>query len=118
MPNRYERQEFLDGGCPTNAFEEMNVTLPVTVHAYANVGNVLLSCMGPSVVTRNSDDTPGYHGATSKFTISQRLRVDIPVVFGADADIGEEHVYFTSSDSPDPPVENNSCNCCKCITGD
>jgi len=120
MSSIYERQGFLEGGCPTNASEEVTVTVPVTVHAYANCGDIAVNCMGSSVITRNSDSTPGDPGAVSVFTVSQRLRVDIPIGFGADADVGDGHVYFASSgssDSSDPPTGNRPCNPCsfKCV---
>jgi len=105
MDNRYEKIEkyTLEGGCPTNAFEEAIVTVPVVVHACADVGHVELKCMGPAVITRNSDDAPGKPHAVSKFTVKQRLRVDIPIVFGAKADVGEGYVDFSSSENDPAP---------------
>ena len=109
MENRCEKHEKfrLDGGCPSNTCEEAAVTLPVEVRAFADVGDVELMCLGPVVVRRNSSDTPGRPCAVSKFTISQRMRVIIPVTFNAEADIGESHVEFEPCSDP-----------CKCDCGE
>lgn len=96
MTNNCEKHErfILEGGCPAVAFEEAQVTVPVTVQAGAEAHEVKLSCNGGPHITYNSDVTPGVPCAVSKFTISQRLLVEIPVVFNAEADIGTAHVKF------------------------
>ena len=100
MDNRCQKHKnwISESNCSSNAFEEMNITVPVAVRGFADVGNVEFKCMGPSVITRNCDRTPGNPCAVSKFTVSQRLRVDIPIDFGAKADVGEGHVEFNDSD--------------------
>ena len=96
MSNGYEKRAkyIMDDGCPTNVFEEVNVAVPVTVGAKADIGDVKLKCMGTCIFERTSDDPPGHPGAKSKFTVSQKLRVDIPIMFNVDAEIGEGHVDF------------------------
>jgi len=110
MDKKYEKIDkyTLDGGCPANAFEEVTVTVPVTVRAFADVGHVDLKCMGPAMITRNCDDLPGTPYAVSKFTIRQKLRVEIPVVFGAEADVGEGHIDFPTSG-----YEPDKCKCAR-----
>ena len=88
----------VEGACPANAFEEAKITVPVTVRAYAEVGEVKVKCKGPAIIKRNSDCTPGKPGAVSKFTITQRVRVDIPMLFCCEAKVGKEHVEFESHD--------------------
>ena len=96
MVNGYEkRQKFImEDGCPALAHEEALVTVPVKVCAFVDVGDTKLECMGPPVITKNCDDTPGKPCAVSKFTVSQRLCVDIPMIFGMDTEVGEGHVCF------------------------
>jgi len=84
----------MEHSCPAKVFEEAKVTVPCEVRAFAEVGHVELKCKGEPVVTRNSVCTPGRPGAVSRFTVSQRLRVDIPLVFSAEAEVGEGHVDF------------------------
>ncbi|MCL2343252.1 MAG: hypothetical protein FWC62_05070 [Firmicutes bacterium] len=84
----------LMGGCPANVKEEAKVTVPCAVRAFAEVKDVELKCQGEPVVTCNSDEAPGCPGAVSKFTVSQRMLITIPIVFRAEADVGEGHVVF------------------------
>ena len=96
----------LKGGCPSVTSETANVTVPVAVRAFADVGEVELKCLGGAVVTRNSrraNGVPCGHGV-SEFTISQRMRVDIPIKFNMETEIGEAQVEF----------ESNGCDCPFC----
>jgi len=96
----------MDSGCPAKACEEALVTVPVEVRAFAEVQEVELTCVGSPVINRDSDVTPGCPGAVSKFTISQKLRVEIPIIFRAETEIGQDHVVYS-------PCEDQHCNCCE-----
>ena len=95
MEERLENQEERDCnrcGCSSVSYQDVNVHVPVTIHAYAKIGRTRTQCMGRTVILSggcphqdNSDN--GYH-----FTISQDLRVEIPVTFGANVDAGEASV--------------------------
>lgn len=88
----------MESGCPVTAVEELDVTVPATVRAHAEVGRVNLRCVGACVITCNSDEVTGRPNAVSRFTIKQRLRVDIPVKFEVEAYVGEGHVDYGSVD--------------------
>ena len=96
MSNKHERHErfLMCNGCPAHGFEEAIVTVPITVGAKSEVNEIEFSCVGPCIIKRDSTITPGCPGAVSKFTVCQKLRVDIPLMFSIDADIGEGHVDF------------------------
>jgi len=81
-------------GCPAEACQEAKVTVPFTFRAFAKVGNVGIKCKGEPIVTYNSDEAPGEHDAVSKFTISERICLHIPVVFGAEAEVGKDRVDY------------------------
>lgn len=104
MHNKCEKYEkfSMDGGCPMVAHEEATITVPVAVRASAEWGEAELKCLGAAVVTRNSDLTPGKPCAVSKFTVSQKIRVDIPLKFNAEVELGQEHVEFASLAGNDP----------------
>ena len=103
MANEYHMKHIMGGGCPARTSEDAKVTVPVKVSARAEVGEVTIKCKGPAVVTRNSDKTPGMPGAVSRFTVSQRLRIDIPLEFTAEADVGEGHVVYSSCEDRERP---------------
>ena len=100
MSNNCEKHErfVLEGGCPAFVCEEAEVTVPFLVRAGAEVRDVDLHCNGNPRITRNSDFTPGVPCAVSRFTVSQRMRVEIPVIFTAETDVGTAHVKFESCD--------------------
>ena len=105
--NRCDRSDryVLSGGCSTRTREEARVTVPVAVRAFAVPGDVDIRCHGPAVVTRNSNVCPGVPCGSTIFTISQRIRLNIPIDFKAEAEVGESRVIFGGNDD-DP-----DCNC-------
>jgi hypothetical protein len=86
-------------GCVAVGCREINVSVPITVKAFGEAGNAVTRCMGePVVATGYSSDSNGKKEACN-FTISQRLQIEIPVIFGARAEAGEASV---------------DCECCEC----
>ena len=94
-------KEIQENTCMSNTIEEVNVSVPVSVRAYSNVGKASINCMGTPVINTNSFQPTCEHCSVSKFMISQNLLVEIPVMFGAEVEVGSEHVYF------DLPKENS-----------
>lgn len=118
MAHNFEKRQrhIMDMGCPARAFEEAEVTVPILVRADADVREVELKCMGEPRLVCDTDVTPGRPGAVSRFTVSQRLRVDIPIVFKAETEIGEGHVRYKNcgkmEDCHDEDVErDDDCGC-------
>ena len=101
MDCRSEKHEkyILEGDCPVKAFEELDVTVPMEVHAFAEIGEVTCCCLDSARITRNADKVRGCPHACSKFTISQKLRVDIPITFVTETEVGEAHIDFESFSS-------------------
>lgn len=79
-------------GCSTVGYQEVNVSVPVTIKPFGEAGNATTKCLGRAVIVSGSDHCPGETGGVCKFTISQKLRVEVPVVFGARAEVGEASV--------------------------
>lgn len=92
-------KHFSGSGCPVNANEELDITVPVTVQASSDIGDVVIRCMN-STINRNTNYAPGDPNAISKFTVSQRIHVDIPLIFNADIGVGDGYVEFLSSNNP------------------
>lgn len=76
-------------GCSAVGFQDVSVSIPVTIRPFGEVGNAKTQCLGKAVVASGSDYCPGKPGEVCKFTISQKLRVEVPVIFGARAEVGE-----------------------------
>ena len=73
--------------CQTVAYQDVEVCVPVTIKPFANVSTPKIKCEGSTVVCPG-DDCKGKCGNICKFTISKKIRVEIPVVFGAKAEVG------------------------------
>lgn len=79
-------------GCSAVGYQDVNVCIPVTIKPFGEVGNAKTKCLGKAVVMSGCDICPGKSGDVCKFTISQKLRVEVPVIFGARAEVGEASV--------------------------
>lgn len=79
-------------GCTAIGYQDVDVCIPVTIKPFGEVGNVKTHCEGKPHIKPGCDYCPGKAGDVCKFTISQKLRVEVPVIFGAKAEIGEASV--------------------------
>lgn len=79
-------------GCEAVGYQDVNVCIPVTIKTFGEAGNAKTQCLGKAVIASGCDKCPGKPGGVCKFTISQKLRVEVPVVFGARAEVGEASV--------------------------
>lgn len=85
-------EEMDRAGCSAIGYQDVNVCIPVTIKPFGEVGNAKTKCLGNAVVSAGCDMCPGKPGNVCKFTISQTLRVEVPVIFGARAEAGEASV--------------------------
>ena len=92
--------------CPALGYQEIDVCVPVTIKPFGDAGDVTTQCMGEPVISSNCEGCTGYAGRICKFTVSQKLRVEVPIMFGADAVVGEALVDCPCEEQPvvDPPV--------------
>ncbi len=87
--------------CPTLGFQDVTVGVPVEIKPFAQIGNINTECMGEPMIKRGTVSCDGKPGQTCQFTISQRIRVEVPVVFGAKTRVGEASINcMNCSDLP------------------
>lgn len=92
MDNNFETEKGHNkdlAGCPAVGYQDLNVCIPISVKAFGEVGNAKTQCLGKSIVSSGCGACEGKPGEVCKFTISQKLRVEVPVIFGARAEAGE-----------------------------
>ena len=82
----------MEEACPTTAYQEVDVCLPVTITPYASVGEAVVTCCGAPTISQGESACAGTVGGQCAFTISQRVCVALPVTFGANAQAGEYSV--------------------------
>ncbi len=78
--------------CPTMGYQEVKVGVPVEIKPFAEVGKVKTECIGKPEIERGTTSCEGKIKETCKFTISQKLRIEVPIAFGAKTEIGQARV--------------------------
>lgn len=89
-----------DETCPVLGFQDVMVGVPVEIKPFAHVGKVKTECMGKPIVKRGTANCDGKPGQTCKFTVSQKIRVEVPVIFGAKTKVGEASIDCKHQHSP------------------
>lgn len=75
--------------CPAIGYQDVSVCVPVTVKPFGDVGKVKTQCLGKPIISPLCETCAGEPCGVCKFTISQKLRVEVPIAFGAIAEVGE-----------------------------
>jgi hypothetical protein len=81
-----------DKTCPAKAFQQATVCVPVTVVPFAEAGKPKTTCCGDPIIMPGKDTCCGRPNGTCSFTISQRICVEVPVIFGAKTVVGAPSV--------------------------
>ena len=89
------------GTCPTVAAKEVQISVPVSIRAFAEVGDIRTTCIGAAVITPNGAHPRRHCDNVFKFVISQCIKVDVPVVFGCNTEVGEACADFEESSGGD-----------------
>jgi hypothetical protein len=77
--------------CPSVGTQFATVSIPVTVKPFAVSGPATVECCGEPVIT-GDEPCHGKVGGVCHFVISQKIKIGIPVDFGASARVGEAYV--------------------------
>ena len=96
--------------CPVMGYQDVMVGIPVEIRPFAEVGRVKTECVGKPIIRRGVAECEGKPKQTCKFTISQKLRIEVPVAFGARTEIGQAKIdckchEHMSGFKPDLPQE-------------
>lgn len=90
-------------GCSTVGCQDVDVCIPITIKAFGEVGNAKTQCLGKSVISSGYDACLGKPGEVCKFTISQKLHVEVPIIFSARAEAGEALIDCGCIEKTDSP---------------
>jgi len=74
--------------CETKASQVATVCVPVTITPFAKVGTICTECCGKPIISNKHGHCKGIENGNCKFTISQKIKVEIPVEFGANTTVG------------------------------
>lgn len=98
--------------CPAVGVQTANVCLPVKVSPFSVTGPARVHCCGEPLVLPHNDHCHGKPNGTCEFTISQKIKVEIPVEFGATVHVGDTFVDCGCSKCEEPKKD------CDCDCGD
>lgn len=88
-----DKKQSMDvAACPVNASHETTACVPVKIKPFANPGKVSMECCGCPTIKMGDDDCSGTLNGCCEFTVSQKMKIDIPITFGADISVGETYV--------------------------
>ena len=78
--------------CPATGFQLLSACVPVTVTPFAKAGPTITKCCGDADISSGAVTCPGKKNGSCTFTISQKLCIEVPVSFGAIANVGDTFV--------------------------
>jgi hypothetical protein len=78
--------------CPATGFQMVQVCVPVTVTPFAHPGPTITKCCGDPIIKSDGKICSGAKNGVCTFTITQTLCVEVPVAFGAEAEVGDKYV--------------------------
>lgn len=80
-----------NNACPVLSQQDVSVCLPVEIKPFADVSKIKTECIGKPMI-KSCDHCKGKEKESCNFTITQKIRVEVPVVFGAETKVGKAHI--------------------------
>lgn len=96
-------EEENDIGCSEKCYMDISVGIPITIKPFGKLGNAKTQCLESSVVFDDIPECNQSKEQSCRLIVVQKLRVEIPVVFGANVE-AEEIFVDCGNDEP-------HCNC-------
>ncbi len=78
--------------CPALGYQDVSVGVPVEVKPFARIGKIKTECISKPIIERGAKMPEGHPKEVCKFVIIQKLRVEVPVVFGAKVEVGDARI--------------------------
>ncbi len=79
-------------GCTETCYKDINVSIPVTIKPFGKIGNVKTKCLEGSIICKNNSHHCPDTEDSCKYVITQKICVEIPVVFGASVEAEEAFI--------------------------
>lgn len=87
-----EMQYLGDNACPTVIRHDATACVPVCIRPFAEPGPVVVECAGNPEVRSGCGRGESKDCGCCEFTVSQKMRINIPIAFGAGVQVGEVYV--------------------------
>ncbi|MBP3320325.1 MAG: hypothetical protein J6K87_01600 [Clostridia bacterium] len=91
--------------CSAVGFQDVMIGVPVEIKPFATVGKIHTECISEPVISKNLCLCEEKSCDTCKFIITQKIRVEIPVTFGAKTEVSKAII----------DCKYNGCTCEECF---
>ena len=98
---RTDEPELENTTCPAVGYHSFSICAPVEVRPFAEAGETITKCCGAATITPGDYSCPGEVNGSCFFTISQKICVEVPIVFGATTIVGDAAVECLQSSDTD-----------------
>lgn len=78
--------------CPVVGSQVATVCLPVSIKPYVTTSPSCVQCCGDMTISHCCNHCKGMVNGSCDFTITQKIRIDVPVEFGATVKVGDTYV--------------------------
>lgn len=103
-----EKQSMDVATCPVTACHETTACVPVSISPFADPGPISIECCGTPVVRSGCEPCSGIPNGHYEFTVSQKMKINIPIAFGVDIMVGETYVHNGQTSGN---IEGECCTC-------
>ncbi|MGM9936144.1 MAG: hypothetical protein ACI38A_02260 [Candidatus Ornithomonoglobus sp.] len=105
-----EKQAMDVGTCPVHARHETTACVPVSICPFADPGPMTVENCGAPVVRCGGEPCCGVVNGRFEFTVSQKMKINIPIIFGADIAVGTAYIHNGQTTA----CINGECSTCSC----
>jgi hypothetical protein len=85
--------------CAESFYSDINVGIPVTITPFGKAGCAKTQCLESNVIFDDSENYSPSSESFCSFIIMQKLRVEIPVSFGAKVEVDDAFIKCAGVDS-------------------
>lgn len=97
--------------CPGVGSQHATICLPVSICPYAVTGPAEVHCCGDIKITPYCDHCRGKVNGHCDFTITQTIKIDVPVEFGATVKVGDTFVECGHKPGAASEDGDGDCHC-------
>ncbi len=107
-----KRDDFVDAkvvsnekACNVVEYSYANISVPVSIAPYAEIGKITSKCYGKAKVTNGNEMPSGSACGCCTFVVSQNICVEIPIEFGTSVVTGGAYIDCLGA------TMDNKCDC-------
>lgn len=96
------------GACPVDICHDTKACVPVTINTFAEAGEPIVECCDSPEIKPGSKCCGCKEDCKCEFTVTQTMRIQLPLFFGADIGVGEACIEAGGTSA----LSNGECSSC------